>query len=152
VPRGGAAVAAKTGQPTVPADDQRPGETPGPEPAVPMSLRWAPACGSSPGRRSRRGGGSVRISGAGVRGSARRRRFWIFLLRSSGVWRAVHTLKTEPVPAVLQLLLPSGVAAGDRARAAVAAAGTASATSSTDGPVPRALSWLNGIAAGHTPA
>src|SRR5262245_7321443 len=115
-------MAAEAGQPAVPPDHQGPGEPPGPEPAVPLSLRRAPAGRPDPGPASREAGHVVRVRRPGARGSAPSGRCRIFLLRSPGVRRALHSLEPEPAPAVLQPLLPSGVAAGHRARAAVAAA------------------------------
>jgi hypothetical protein len=52
----------------------------------------------------------------------------------------------------LQPLLPSGVAAGDRARATMAAARAARAPKPAVAPVSRPLNWLTGIAAGRTSA
>jgi hypothetical protein len=81
-------------------------------------LRWGP-------------GGSVRVG-----------RRWL----QSGLRRALRALEAESVPAVLQPVLPSGVAAGHRAGTAVAAACTAGATGR---PSWRALSRLNRMVADH---
>ena len=101
VPRGGAAVAAETGQPTVSANGQGTGETPGAEPALPVSLRRASAGGPSPGCRLRGSGNGMWVRDSVVRGSAPSGRFRIFSLRPSRVLRAFRSHEAEPVPAVL---------------------------------------------------
>src|SRR5205814_812986 len=58
----------------------------------------------------------------------------------------------QPVPDVLQPLLPPGLAASARARTTVAPPRPPGATTSSARPVPRALSWLSGMAHGHTRA
>jgi len=152
VPCGGAALAAEASQPAVPADDQRPGETSGAEPALPGSLRPAQVCRPSPGRRARGAGSLVRIGNTAVRGSAPRRRCRIFFLRPSGVLPALRALEAEPVPAVLQSVVPSGVTAGDRAGAKVATTDSACAAESIDRPLSRPLSWLTRMVVGDTSA
>ena len=66
--------------------------------------------------------------------------------------RVVCTLQSQPVPEVLQPILPSGFAAGDRTRTAVAATSAARSTATAARPVPRALSSLTGIGHSHTTA
>src|SRR6185312_8251926 len=138
-------MAAQAGQPPVSPDHQGPREPPGPVPAVPLSLRRAPAGRPGPGRAPRGAGYAVRVRRPRARGSAPSGRCRDFLLRPAGVRGALSPLEAEPVPAVLQPLLPSGVAAGHRARAAVAAAGAPGAAATPGRPVPRALSSLIGM-------
>src|SRR5205823_253730 len=76
----------------------------------------------------------------------------IFLLPASGVRSVVCTPPSQPVPDVLQPVLPSGLAAGDRAGTAVATARSSRTTATAAGPLPRALSSLIGIGHDHTPA
>ena len=121
-------MAAKTGQPAISTDPEWTAKTAGSKPTVSMSLRGTSAGRSSPGSAPCRTGIFLHVSDAGQRGSAPSRRIRIFLLRASGMRRVVCTLHSQPVPEILQPILPSGFAAGDRTRTAVAttsAAGSA---------------------------
>lgn len=135
-------MAAKTSQPPVSTDGQRPGETPGPVPAIPLSLRRAPACRRNLLRPVCGAGCVVRACGWSLRGPARSRRFPIFSLRPSRLRGALRTHQAEPLSALLQLLLPSGVTAGDRARATVAPARAGRAPIGSETAVPRSLSLV----------
>jgi hypothetical protein len=138
-------MAAEAGHPAVSADPRRSSEPSGPVPAVPLSLRRAPAGRPGPGRVCRGAGYAVRVRRPKARGSSPSGRCRIFLLRSTGVLRALPPLEAEPVPAVLHPHLPSGIAPGHRARAAVAAVGDPGAAATPGRPVPRALSSLIGM-------
>ena len=138
VPRGGTAMAAAASQPPVPTDGSRAGEAPGPVPAVPVSMRRASACGRSQLHQGR-GPGRRRACRDRVRGSARSQRFPVFSLRSPWLRRALRAHPTESLSAVLQLLLPSGIATSDRARAAVGPARAGRAPAESETPVPRPL-------------
>jgi hypothetical protein len=71
-------MAAKARQPAVPQHGQRPGETPAPEPSVPVPLRPTPSRGQSQGSQPPSARCPGRVPDPGVRGSARSRRIAIF--------------------------------------------------------------------------
>jgi hypothetical protein len=151
MPGGRSTMAAKTCQPAISADPGWAAKTAGSKPAVSVSL-WGTSPGrSSSGTASDRAGILRHLPGAGRRGPAPSAGLRIFLLPASGVRRVVCTLQSQPVPEVLQLILPSGFAAGDRTRTAVATASAAGSTATAGRSVPRALSWLTGMATAAPP-
>jgi hypothetical protein len=145
-------MAAKTGQPAISPDSEWAAKTAGSKPTVSMSLRGTPAGRPSPGRAPSGTGISLHVSDAGQRGSAPSRRIRIFLLRASGLRRVVCAFHSQSVPEILQPILPSGFAPGDRARTAMATTSAAGSAATAARPVPRALSWLTGIFHGHAQA
>jgi hypothetical protein len=138
-------MAAQTGQPAISADLQWSSETPGPKPAVSMSVRRTPAGSRSPISASRDDRTLLHLSSADLRGPAPSEWIRIILLRASGLRGALHADQSQPLPAVLQSFLPSGFAAGDRTRTALAATGPMGTAAIHRQAVPRALSWLTGI-------
>ena len=109
--------------------------------AVPSVVRQRPP---KPRRRSPRPRTRhARVRRRGARVSAQPRPPGFFLLRSSRVRRALRPVPAQSLPAVLQPLLPSGVASGDRAGTALADSEPVELRSATAArPLPRALSWL----------
>ena len=152
MPGRGSAMAAKSRQPAISTDPEWATETAGSKPAVSRSLRRTPAGRSSPASAA----DLARIlrdqSGTGQRGPAPSREFRILPLRTSGLLRLVCTLPSQPVSEILQPILPSGFAPGDRTRTAVAATSAARSKATPCRPVPRAVSWLFGIFHGHAKA
>ena len=148
-------MAPKTRPPEISPEPQGTPKAPGSKPTVSMPLRRAPAGGRSPGR-FRPGGGSCRrgvsshVSGASPRGSASSGCIRFFSLRASWVRRVVHTHQSQPLPEVLQRLLPSGFASGDRTGTALATALFRGSAATPHGPLSWALSSLIGMFHGHT--
>lgn len=145
-------MAAKTCQPAISSDPEWAAKPAGSKPAVSMSLRGTPEGRPSPGRAPSGTGIPLHVPDAGQRGSAPSRGIRILGLRASGLRRVVCTLQSQSVPEILQLILPSGFAPGDRTGTAVATASASRSTATPCGPVPRAVSWLTGIFHGHTQA
>jgi hypothetical protein len=85
-------------------------------------------------------GPAVRIGCPAERGPAPNRGFRIFLLRSSRVRRAFPTPSSDLDAAVLQPFLPSGFASRDRARTAMAPAGTLPSVPAGRASFPRTVS------------
>jgi hypothetical protein len=137
VPGRRAALAATTRQPALSPHPQWPAKTAGSIPAISLPLRRA-----SPGRKGpgcAAAGILSPVLGAGRRGSAPSQGSRVFLLRSSRLLRAVRTPSPQFPSAVLQPVLPSGVAARHRTGTAVAPARPSRSVPAGHPPLPGAL-------------
>ncbi|MDX6607781.1 MAG: hypothetical protein QOD14_2321 [Solirubrobacterales bacterium] len=147
-------MAATTRQPAVSPDSPWSAKAAGPKPTVSLSLRPAASGGGRPGPANAPGdaGHGVPLCDVGRRGSAPSRQIRIFLLRSARLRSALRALSTQPLSAVLQPGLPSGVASRHRAGTAMAAARPSGGAATSRTADTRTVSWLTGIVIGHTPA
>ncbi len=115
-------MAAETGQPAVSADEPRSRKTPGSEPAVPVSLRRAPAGGPSPGYRVRYATSAKLLQdftaaladGTSTLVIAEYARFDLLLIDEFGFDRLEHEGKPRPAPRTTASSTPAPAAARRR--------------------------------------
>src|SRR4051812_3272933 len=104
-------MAATTRQPTVSSDSPGSAKASGTKPTVSLSLLRATSDDGGPGPGNAPGdaGHGVLLCDAGRRGSAPSRPIRIFWLRSTRLRGPLRAVPTQPLSAVLQPGLPSGV-------------------------------------------
>jgi hypothetical protein len=137
-----------------PAGRRRPGIAPRRAPAgrrrPGIAPRRAPAGRRRPGIAPRDIGHPMRMCDPSVRGSAPSTGVPFFPLQPSWLRSALRAIPTRPPSAVLQPLLPSGVASGHRARTTLAAPRTPGARTTPRASFLRTVRWLANNRIGHT--